>query len=158
MNVDELQLHLTDLANLLRNAKASKTADTLDDLCRLLQPYRDLRIKDLIDKIAKADDIIRSGPPPARARSSKQKLDDTAIEALGNRIVNLYQRATEPGSTRELIEATFAELDQAALTAKQLEAIAKKMGIVQKLKKDQLLEAMRRAVLDQKGSFERVQV
>jgi hypothetical protein len=158
VNVDELQLHLTDLANLLRNAKARQPADTLDELCRALQPYRDRRLKDVFDLMAKAEEVIRSGRPPARARSTRQKLDAAAIEALGNRVVNLYQHATEAGSTRELIEVTFAELNQAGLSAAQLQTIAKRMGIVQKLTKDKLLDAMRRAVLDQKGAFERAQM
>jgi hypothetical protein len=158
VNVDELQLLLSDFANLLRNAKARQVADTLEELCRALQPYRDRRLKDVIDLIAKAEEVVRAGPQTARGRSTKQKADPAAIESLSNRIIDLYQRAKEPETTREVIQGTFAELENTGLSIAQLQAIARHMYITQKLSKPKLLDAMKRAVLERKGSFERVQV
>jgi hypothetical protein len=158
VNVDELQLHLTDLANLLRNAKARQPADALDELCRALQPYRDRKVEKACELIAKAEEIVRTGSQPARARSSKQKIDAAAIESLGNRVVDLYQRAKEPETTRDLIDRTFTDLEKGGLSAAQLKEVAARMDITQKLAKAKLLGAMKQAVLERKGAFERVQV
>ena len=67
MNVDELQLHLSDLGQLLRNAGSRKTADALAGFCQRLQPYRDRRLTDLLALLAKAEAFVSTGTPPARA-------------------------------------------------------------------------------------------
>src|SRR5688572_1586616 len=68
VNVDELQRLLSDLAALLVGAGAKKPADALLDFCVRLQPYRERRLKDLVDLLDQAEEIVRTGTPPPRGR------------------------------------------------------------------------------------------
>ena len=159
MNVDELQLLLSDLGQLLRNAGSRKTADALAEFCQRLQPYRDRRLTDLLALLDKAEEIVRTGTPPARAKGRTGKADPQAAETLSKRIVDLYVKAREPETTREQIENAFAELEAKDLPVAQLQGLAKSVDIGQKLRsKKALVEAMKRALLERKGAFQRVQV
>jgi hypothetical protein len=156
VNVDVLQMHLTNLSQLLRSAGGQKTATELDDLCQLLQPYRDQKLKDLIASIARADEIIRNGLPAPKARkaSSKVVVDAGPITA---KIVDLYQRAGQPSVSRDEILAAFAEVEGLNLSMDQLKAIAKQVGVSEKAtKKADLHHRIRQAALDRKGAADRV--
>jgi hypothetical protein len=159
VNVDELQLHLSDLGQLLRNAGGRKTADALAEFCQRLQPYRDRRVRDLVDLLDKAEAIIRTGEPPPRTKTRSAKVDPQAVEQLCNRIVDLYHRAKEPDTTREQIESAFGELERLNLSVAQLQDLARRIDISQRVRsKKPLLESMKRAVLERRGALQRVQV
>lgn len=159
MNVDELQLQLSNLAHLLKDAGGRKIADALDEFCQRLQPYRDRKVKDLLDLVAKADEIVRTGVPPTKPRKTAAKADPEALARLQARIIELYQRASDPSVTRELVEDAFQQLEKANLTVPQLQELARRMDIQQRFRaKKELLETMKRAVLERKGVFERVGV
>ena len=160
MNVDDLQLHLSNLAQLLENAGGKKVAGELSELCQRLQPYRTKKLKELLDLIDKAEEIVRTGTPPAKTRKSggKAAVDPLVVENLCNQIVDLYHRAKEPEITREQIEAAFGELARLNLTVAALQALAKRIDISRKLTKKDALETMMRAVLERKGTVQRVQV
>jgi hypothetical protein len=159
VNVDELQLLLSDLGQLLRNAGSRKPADALAEFCQRLQPYRDRRLTDLLALLDKAEEVVRTGTPPPRVRAKKGKADPQAAEMVRSRIVHLYERAREPETTREQIESAFAELEAMDLPVAQLQGLAKSVDIGQKLRsKKALVDAMKRAVLERKGAFQRVQV
>jgi hypothetical protein len=159
VNVDELQLHLSNLAQLLRNAGGKKVGDELAELCQRLQPYRDRPLKGLMELLDKAEEIVRTGVPPARTKSRAPKVDPQLVESTCNRVVALYERATDPSTTREQIESAFADLDKLNLTVPQLQEQAKRLNITQKFRaKKDLLHAMKRTVLERRGTFLRVQV
>lgn len=154
MNVDALQTHLTNLSRLLRSGGGKGTASELDEFVELLQPYRGKKLKDLIGAIKDAEEIVRNGPPPAqKQRKSVAKVDAGPISS---RILDLYQRAGQSSATSDEIIAAFSEPDVLSLTGDQLKAIAKQMGIKEKLKKPDLLNKMRQAVLDRRGVSDRV--
>jgi hypothetical protein len=158
VNVDELQLLLSDLSHLLRNAGNRKPADALTEFCQRLQPYRDRRLSDLLALLDKAEEIVRTGAPP-RTKARPPKADSQAAAMLHSRIIALYERAREPDTTREQIEKAFAELETLDLPVAELQALAKRVDISQKLRtKKALLDAMKRAVMERKGAFQRVQV
>jgi hypothetical protein len=159
VNVDELQLHLSDLGQLLRNAGGGKTANVLAEFCQRLQPYRDRRLKDVLDLLDKADEIVRTGTPPARKSGGKAKADPQIVEKVCKQIVDFYQRAKDPDTTREQIESAIAELESFDLPIARLEELARRMDIRQKLRpKKALVESMKRAILERRGAFQRVQV
>jgi hypothetical protein len=159
VNVDELQLHLSNLAHLLENAGGAKTAKALADFCQRLQPYRDRRVTDVLALLDQAEEIVRTGtPPPRKGRTAKPKADPQALEAAANRIVELYHRAKEPDTTREQIEAAFAELERLEPTLPKLKELAKRLDITRTLKKADAISAMKQAVLERKGAFQRVEV
>jgi hypothetical protein len=153
-------MHLTNLSQLLRSAGGQKTASELEDLCQLLQPFRDKKLKDLIASIAKAEEIIRSGPPAPTARKASSKASSKVIDAgpITGRVVDLYQRAGQPNVSREEILAAFAELEALNLSLDQLKGIAKQIGVSENAskKKADLLKRLRQAVLDRKGAADRV--
>jgi hypothetical protein len=147
-------MHLTNLSQLLRPAGGTRTANELDELCQLLQPFRNRKVKDLIASISKAEDLIRTGgPAPRKARGSSKPIDLAAITA---RILDLYQNAGLPSVTRDQILDDFSEIESLNLTVKQLEAIGKQIGVTEKLKKVDLINKMRQTVLDRKGAADRV--
>lgn len=155
MNVDVLQMHLTKLSELVRGAGAKGTANELDELCQLLQPYRDKKLKDLIATIAKAEEIVRNGPPTAKPRAPKKPKAD--LGPISERILDLYQRANDATMTRNEIIVAFGELEAFGPTLAQMEAIASRIGITEKFKKKpDLLNKMRKIVLDRKDVAERV--
>jgi len=158
VNVDELQLHLSNLAQLLRNAGGKRVGDELAELCQRLQPYRDRPLKGLMELLDKAEEIVRTGVPPARGKA-RTKGDPLVIESVCNRVVALYERATDPATTREQIENAFADLAKLNLSVPLLQEQAKKLNIAQKFRaKKDLLAAMKRTVLERRGTFLRVQV
>jgi hypothetical protein len=159
VNVDELQLHLSNLAHLLENAGAGKTANALTGLRQRLQPYRDRKLTDLLALLDQAEEIVRTGtPPPRKGAGGKKKADPQALEAAGNRIVELYQRAKDPDVTRDHIEAAFAELERLDPTLTKLKELAKRLDITRTLKKADAIGVMKQAVLERKGAFQRVEV
>ncbi|MBI3822474.1 MAG: hypothetical protein HY289_07320 [Planctomycetes bacterium] len=151
MNVDALQIHLTNLSQLLRGGGGKGTANELDEFVQLLQPYRDKKLKDLIGTIKDADEVLRAAPPAPK----KSKAVSVDISNISARIVDLYQRAGQPNITSQEIMDTFAELQSVNPNGKQLESIAKQIGVKEKLKKDELLKKMRETVLDRKGASDR---
>lgn len=151
MNVDVLQMHLSNLSHLVRDAGGKSTANELDEFVQLLQPYRDRKLKDFIGLIVNAENVLR-GVPPSATRKRPSKVDPGPITA---RIAELYDRAAF--ATPEEIQLAFSELENLNLTVAQLEAIAKHVHVTEKkLKKDVLLKKMRQAVLDRKSSDDRV--
>lgn len=159
MNADELQLHLSDLGQLLRNAGARKAGDALAEFCQRLQPYRARRLKDLMDLLDKAEEIVRTGTPPPRGRARAAKADPQTVERICSQIVDLYHRAKDPGVSREQIECAFVELERLDLPVAQLQSLATRLDIQQKLRaKKALVERMKNTVLERKGAFDRVQV
>lgn len=162
MNADELQLHLSDLGQLLRNAGGRKTGDALAEFCQRLQPYRERRLQDLMDLLDKAEEIVRTGTPGTplpRGRGRAPKNDPEVVERICNRIVDLYNRAKEPEVSREQIETAFVELEGLNLTVAQLQYLASRIDIQQKLRaKRALVDRMKTTILERKGAFDRVQV
>jgi hypothetical protein len=157
MNVDVLQMHLTNLSQLLRSAGGQKTAGELDDLCQQLQPYRERKVKDLIASIARADEIIRNGPPAPRARKTPNKVVDAG--PITEKIIDLYHRAGQSGVSREEIVAAHSELEALDPSLAQLKGIARQIGVSEKAtKKSDLLARIRQAALDRKGAADRVLV
>jgi hypothetical protein len=154
MNVDELQMHLTNLAHLLSNAGAGKAAKELDEFCELLQPHGGKKLKDFVALITSA------GQPPAapKPRTSKAKKDPAAVEAALSRLVDLYSRAAEPTVTREEIVTALDDLDRLGLTEKELKEFAPRVNVPPKFRKAELLAQIRAALLGRKGLAERVGV
>jgi hypothetical protein len=152
VNVDALQLHLTNLSRILRDGGGKTTANELDEFVQLLEPHRNKKMKELFALIANAEEIIKKGVAPGKqAKTSTQDLD-----RLSAHVVDLYNRASDPAVSREDIIAAFVNLDKAKPTVKFLEQTAKQIGIVEKLKKPDLLKKMRQTVLDRKGSTDRI--
>lgn len=151
MNVDVLQMHLTNLSQLLRAGGGKSTANDLDEFVQLLQPFRDMKLKDLIGAVARAEELLR-GIPPKQKRSAAPKVDPGPI---ASRIIDLYARAATPSVTVADIEGAFSELRSLNLTGKQLEGIAKQIGIRERLSKEPLFNKMRQTVLDRKGVSDR---
>lgn len=159
MNADELQLHLSDLSQMLRNAGARKTGDALAEFCQRLQPFRERRLKDIMDLLDQADEIVRTGTPPPRGRGRAPKTDPQLAERICNQIVDLYNRAKEPEVSRDQIESAFVELEGLNLTVPQLQSLASRIDIHQKLRaKKALVDRMKNSILERKGAFDRVQV
>jgi hypothetical protein len=152
VNVDALQMHLTNLSHLLRDAGGKTTANELDEFVQLLQPHGEKRLKDLVGVIAAAEETLRAAPAGSK-RKAAAKVDAGPITS---RIVDLYQRAAQPSVTPEEITLAFSDLQSLNLTVAQLEMIAKQIGVKEKLKKDALFNKMRQTVLDRKGATDRV--
>jgi hypothetical protein len=160
VNVDDLQMHLSDLAQLLRNGGGRRAADPIAELCQRLQPYRERRIQDLMDMLDKAEEIIRTGAPPPRVtKARKGKTDPQAIQDACDRVLQLYHRAADASTTGEIIESAFAILQQLDPPMKQLEPVAAELHITKKTgRKADLLNAMKNAVMTRRGMHGRVQV
>jgi hypothetical protein len=147
-------MHLANLSQLIRGAGGKGTANELDELCQMLQPFRERKLKDLLATIAKAEEIVRNGQPVAKSRGQRKPKVD--VGPITERIVSLYQRASESGVARDEIVTAFAELESAKPTGDELKELASRIGINEKLKKADLLNKMRKVVLDRKDIAERV--
>ena len=160
MNVEEFQLHLSDLSNLLRRGGGKKVADELDDVCASLQPFRERRLHDLLAMVANAETIIRTGKPDGkRPRPSKKKATPLQIDQATGRVRDLYHRATDITVSRDEIEAACAELDKLELSKAVLEALAKDLLITEKFKtKPQVIAKIRDAIMIRKGTYQRASV
>jgi hypothetical protein len=160
VNVEEFQLHLSNLSKLLRRAGGKKVADDLEDVCAGLQPYRERRLKDLLGMIAEAEAVIRNGPPgPKPAGRSRKKANPDEVAQAINRVRDLYNRATDPAVSREDIDTACKQLGDLDAAKPSLEALAREFFITEKLKNKSIaIEKIRQAILIRKGTYQRSQV
>lgn len=154
MNVDVLLMHLSNMSHFLREAGATKPADQLREVCDILRPLQGKRLKDLVNDMHRAEEILRNPNSGLAKKSGKISLQD--FEILSTRLVNLYERAGRPGLTREEIEKEFADPKLFLMTENQLKDVASKLGIQKVRGKDKLLSSMRQIVLARMGALERV--
>src|SRR5207249_2626287 len=110
------------------------------------------KLKDLMRLITEAENVLRA-VPPRQKRPAAPKIDPGPIAA---RIADLYQRASQSSVTSDDISRAFSELEAVKPTVKQLEPIARQLGVTEKLKRQDLLKKMRQTVLDRKGMTDRV--
>ncbi|MFO0966093.1 MAG: hypothetical protein U0793_10990 [Gemmataceae bacterium] len=155
MKIEDLQLHLTNLASLFRGAKAKAVADELEEACASLQPYRELRLKDFAGMIGKLEAALAKAQAAKPARAKK---DPAALAAALERVADLYNRAAQESVTRDGIVAAFAELEALGPALKDLKALAPRVNVAAKGKAADLLGRVRAAVLERKGMVERVEV
>jgi hypothetical protein len=160
VNVEELLSQLSNVSEFLRRAKAKeKIVDEMEQLCLLMQPYRERSVKDFKELLAKADEIVHAGATikKPRSNSAATRSDPQAAAAAERKIVEYYHRATDPTITRELIEAAVAELEKTNPAKASLDALLKQIGVGQKTKsKKDALNRIAATILDRKGAFERV--
>lgn len=158
MKVADLQSFIRSLNPLFVASGASqKVTGELDQLTRLLEPFKGLAIDQLGDLLAKADEYIRTGKLPI-STSSKAKpkaLDQDKIHVAAQRLLDLYERAIDPHVQYPQIDAEIKSLDK-AFTKDGLVEVARQVGIVSTLKtKKDALREIQRKIVERKGSFQR---
>jgi hypothetical protein len=163
VTVADLQRHLRSLGQFLTSAGTKGAAAELEALSARLEPFRDYKLKAFGDFLAQAGAGSRGerAPKPSRQKEARgaapRKAGPAAdeVERLCERIRHQYHHATDPGVTREEIEATAREL--APLSKAQLDDLARQIDITQKFRsRDDAIKAIRQKILDRKSAFERV--
>lgn len=159
MTVAELQLLLSDMSKFLRAAEAKKVADDLEYIGVKLTPFKEYKLKAFADFVEKCEAASR-GEPSQKAKSNrggKKKSDPAAIEQAIQRVLYVYDRATDPNVSLDQIEATVQTLQDLDAAKTKLVELAKKMGSTQKFRsKADAIKAIRQKIVGRKGAFDRV--
>jgi hypothetical protein len=159
VTVADLQQHISDLSRLLAAAKAGSIAADLVAIRDGLEPFKRHTLQDFASFLGQAfayhrDGIVPVGKKPAAPRSKAAKDPEVARRAI-ERVLGLYNRATDPAVTREAIEEAVQALEPQ--TKAELDKVAGQMGFSQKFKlKGDVLKALRQRILERKGTYERV--
>ena len=158
MTVAELQLLLSDLGKFLKASQAAKAAGELEYVSDRLSPFKGYQLKAFADFLVKAEEYARTGPAPRKAAAGrKRKPDPAAVEGACQHLVQLYDKAIDPGTTLEMIEAAVLALQDLDPPKAKLEELARQMGYTQKFKtKGDVVKAVRQKILGRKGAFDRV--
>jgi hypothetical protein len=163
MTVADLLVHLEDMSRFLGAAGAKKVADDLDVVRDRLGVFQGYSLKAFGDFLVEAERFSREGPAPGRPARTPRTRSAGATQArltdqqLKDRTVELYQKATDPAISREMIEETVAHLDR--LPRADLDAIARQLLLTEVFRnKPSVIKAIGKAILDRKGSHERAQM
>lgn len=150
MTVAEFRDTLSQLLNLLE--KAGARAAVVSDLRAFHAATAGFDAAKLTEFVAFAT-TGRDGAPAPKPRAPRGAKADSA--AVAAEVRSLYERAADPDVTEEAIRAACAKL--APLTAKALGELAATIHYydVKGKKKDDLVAAITRQVLDQKGAATR---
>ena len=129
-----------------------------------LRPFAGLSLADFGGFLVKAEAYSRGdlesvfgkkGKTPAR--QPKPPADPDRVPAAVGRLKTLYDRALDPSVTPETVEAGVGGLKD--FSKAELDEIAAACGFRQKFKsKPAVLAALRKWILDRKGSYERAPV
>jgi hypothetical protein len=163
MKVADLQQHLADLKGLLERAGVRGAVLTdLDAIGKGLAPFRERPLREFADFLVRAEAYSRGEVPPqapkGRGRSpaaGKDKAPAPDAAALAQEARRLYDQATDPAVTTEVVRGLAARLGK--LTADGLRTVAEavELKVAKSAKKAAILEGIERRILDRKGSWER---
>lgn len=160
MKVADLQKHLSDLASFLENAKAAKAiTDDLRAISTGLAPFANLPLKDFAAFLGRAEQFDRTGQLLASGKAPKapKALPKAApdVDSLARETLLLYERAADPSTTQEAIDALLGRL--VPLKKAGLVTIAERIGLkgMKSKKLDKILSEIRSSIEDRKGSYQR---
>jgi hypothetical protein len=141
VNVGDVQVFLRNLGTLLAAHQGKKPAADFNAFCDGLDPFRDQPLPLFAELLRAAAEYRRSGilpapsARPARVRKPaagkpilKRKDDVEAIAQAAATLQSLFDRATDPTLTHEVIEAEVNRLER-EFDAEGLKAVARKFGI-----------------------------
>lgn len=160
LKVADLQQFIDGLAQPLKSAGASQKV--LDDLHRVVEglgPFRDRTMAEFGDFLRTADQFVRTGELPAPgkrpARRAAAKAPKLSAAEAAQRILSLYERATDPTLDYETIEREVQSLQP--LTKAQLLEVAEQahVPVPRARKKDDVLNAIGAAIKERKAASER---
>lgn len=153
MTVSELRKCLLNLSETLATAGAGPAAAEVKNLCTKLVPFATEGLKEFGELLDVAKEVRREGGP--KKRRGKAAKDPGQAARAAERVRQLYDESLTPSFNPE---AMSAEVDQLAkLTGDELKAVAAAVGIVKKMNKGPLLSAIKQAILDRRGSWDRAQ-
>lgn len=166
MHVGVLRKHLSDLADVLRQAGAAqKVVDGVSACAAALSPFAEYEVGAFAALLAKADEYRRAGVEPDKvpkkaapaARPKAAKAPAPSAAEVIDRVVRLYQDALNPNLTPEAFEQELAGVD--GLKGPDLATAAERLGIgatVRALKTvAEKKAAIKKVVRDRPGMFHR---
>jgi hypothetical protein len=159
MKVAELQSFIRSLGQALAASGAKQVSADLERACSGLEPFRELPVAQFADFLAQAETYARTGVVAADAKSKGRSkgVDREKVKGAAQRILALYERASDVELQYSAIESEIKSLDGRMSKDEVLE-LAREIGIVGTLKtKKDALERIKRKVAERKQSFERVQ-
>jgi hypothetical protein len=157
MTVGEFQALLAELGRFLRALKAPGAAKEVEEVGAKLAAFKDYKLKAFGDLLVKAEEYATLGPQIKAPRAAaKAKADPAAIDQACLRLQQLHNRAIDPNTTLEAIEAAVTALQALDPPKARLDELARKVGLEQKFKKkDDVLKAVRQKILSVKGTWDR---
>jgi hypothetical protein len=166
MTVNQLETTLRQLA-VLMEAVEGKQQGVRDvrDLADRLAPFARLSLREFADFLVKAEAYSRGDlesvfgkPKPARSgRPAKAPANPDRIPEAIARLKSQYDRALDSGVTTDTVNDAVDPLS--SFTKPELEQVALGCGFQQKFKKkDDILTALKKWILQRKGSFDRASI
>lgn len=166
MTVNQLDTVLRRLADLMEAAEGRLSGvKDVRDLADRLKPFAGLSLREFADFLVKAEAYSRGDlesvfgkPKPARTgRAAKLPPDPDRVPEAIAQLKTHYDRALDPAVTADSVNAAVDPLK--AFTLPELKQIASGCGFQQKFtKKDDILSALKKWVLQRKGSFDRASI
>jgi len=158
MNVASVQKHFRDLAGLLADVSGAKNVVAeLSAFAAALEPCRSMSVAKFGEFLRLAEEHQRTGKldpsVPSRSKSVASKTEPA--EAI-RRVTILYQTILQPNITSVHIESELALLD--GLKKADLLQVANVVGTHDAMKSrkvDDVRTALKKAIRDRRGMFER---
>ncbi len=161
MNVSDLQQILAALGPLLEpfGVKGTSLAD-LKTIRDGLAPFSQLSLKDFASFLGRAHAYSRGEvpiKPPRGGGSGAKPTARTAVDvsAIAMEVRGLYDRASDPATTVEMIEEKTAQLNQLNKESLVIVADAIELRGMKAKKKDDIAAAIRQRIRERKGATQR---
>jgi hypothetical protein len=161
MKVTDLQQLLRQFATFVRAAGAAeKVSAEIDRTWQSFEPFRDKTLADFNDFLRKADEYERTGvlSSPVKERAARPaKAQKLTVDAAAEKFHSLYENATDTSVEYTTIDSEIDKFKQ--FTVKDLLLVAEKVKVTLpgKLKKEQILDELKRRIKGYKASFDRTQ-
>jgi len=159
MKVDDLQLFINSLIQPLGASGAKQVANELQQVCTGLEPFKDMAVGQFAAFLRQAEAYRRTGIVPAagKSREKTKAVDRDNIQTIAQRVLTLYEQATETGVGYTAIDGEIKTLDRSLNKDEAIE-VAREVGIVGALKtKKDALAGIRKKIAERKESFQRTQ-
>jgi hypothetical protein len=151
MTVGQLLAHLRSLAQLLE-AGGARSAAELHALCEALSDRNTLSLSAWVAELRSPAPVVAtpaSEPPLARPTTSKKVSPE--LEALSRETQQMYESASSPLVTHELVDQLITRLS--GLSKENLLSVAERIGLkgLMNKNKKQIQEAIKDRILKRKG-------
>jgi hypothetical protein len=141
---------------------AQKILTDLEKIGQALEPFKEFDFERFTTLLVQAEEYSRTGVLPVATGKTRaprepkaKKTPPPSVQELAQQIKQLEEKAVSVDVTRESLEEDLSKLGLEKLTIPSLRELAKEVGAeANAKKKDDLIRALRRVVLERKESVE----
>lgn len=157
MDVSNLKAFLLSLEAPLRVSNAAKVADELKLVAEMMEPFREMSLRDFASFLAQADEYRRTGivPTTSRGKRPARKVDEAQVKEIASHIARLAETSIDASESYDDIEQEVKQLLKKP-TKDVAVAVARELQIPSSFKtKGDVVNALVTFATERKFTFER---